>query len=221
MRRSYLQRGRGARFERSGSARIAGMTRSIPVPRPFVDLVGLRTVGSVRHAVSMALHRCSVAPMGSVADPPEEASSCAPELAGVHRIRCLRCADAKTFSMFPSKRPGLALLLMRVALAVMLMDGVTGRVLSLGSAWFLLAPGMVAFALCFGLVTPVASALSVILEIAAGASSDGPVHALDVCAVLNAIAVFMLGPGAYSLDARLFGRRQVVIRSDRRHDERN
>ena len=37
--------------------------------------------------------------------------------------------------------------------------------------------------------------------------------------VVVAVAIVLLGPGAYSLDARLFGRREIVIRSspNRRH----
>ncbi len=122
--------------------------------------------------------------------------------------------------MFPSKRPGAALLLMRVALAVMLMDGVGNRILALGSAWFLLAPGTVAIALSIGLVVPVACVLTIVLEAATWATSDAALQAVHVCAVLDAVALLLLGPGAYSLDARLFGRRRVVIRGDHRRDDR-
>jgi uncharacterized membrane protein YphA (DoxX/SURF4 family) len=36
--------------------------------------------------------------------------------------------------------------------------------------------------------------------------------------LLNAIALALLGPGAYSLDARLFGRRVVVVPPPREKD---
>lgn len=119
----------------------------------------------------------------------------------------------RLFSMFPAERPGFALLLMRVALAVMLMDGVARPFMHLGSLWFLLAPAAVAVALCLGFLTPVVSALCVLLELTAWSSSGAALGAVHVCAVLVAVALAMLGPGAYSLDARLFGRRQVILRT--------
>ena len=113
--------------------------------------------------------------------------------------------------MFPSGRPGAALLLVRIAVAVMLVDGLAYSFVQLGSAWFLLAPATVAIALCIGVVTPIASVLCVVLELVPWTTATGSIEAAHVCAVLTAIALFMLGPGAYSLDARLFGRRRVVL----------
>lgn len=120
--------------------------------------------------------------------------------------------------MFPAERPGFALLIMRVALAAMLMDGVARPLASAGSPWFLLAPVVVAVLLCIGFITPIASVLCVLLELTVWATSAMAIEAVHVCAILVAVALAMLGPGAYSLDAKLFGRRQVVLRSDR--DER-
>jgi hypothetical protein len=126
----------------------------------------------------------------------------------------------RLFSMFPTERPGFALLLMRVALAVMLMDGVARPFMQLGSLWYLLAPAAVAVALCLGFLTPVVSALCVLLALTSWATSGGAIEAVHVCAVMVAVALAMLGPGAYSLDARLFGRRQVILRpGDRSRDE--
>ena len=114
--------------------------------------------------------------------------------------------------MFPSGQPGIALLLVRVALAIMLVDGVAGRLLNLGSPWFLAAPAAVALALGLGFLTPIVAGLTIVLEVATWATTGGPIGAVHVCAVLDAIALSLLGPGAYSLDARLFGRRQVILR---------
>jgi hypothetical protein len=122
--------------------------------------------------------------------------------------------------MFPAQRPGFALLLMRVALAVLLLGTVGRQFMHFGSPWFLLAPVVVALALTLGFITPVASALCVVLELTIWATSAGAIQALHACAILDAIALAMLGPGAYSLDARLFGRRQVVIRSKRDSQDR-
>lgn len=126
----------------------------------------------------------------------------------------------RLFSMFPAEKPGFALLMMRVALAVMLMEGVAVPFKNLGSPWFLLAPGAVALALCLGFLTPVVSMLCVLLELTAWATSGEAIEAVHVCAVMVAVALAMLGPGAYSLDARLFGRRQVILRpGDGSNDE--
>ena len=118
----------------------------------------------------------------------------------------------RLFSMFPLGRPGIALLLMRVALAVMLVDSVARPLIHRDSPWFSLAPVVVAIALCIGFVTPVFAALSVLLEVTIWATSRGAIEAVHVCAVMVAVALAMLGPGGYSLDARLFGRRQVILR---------
>ena len=113
--------------------------------------------------------------------------------------------------MFPTGQPGLALLLVRMALGVMLMDGLSGRLAQLGSVWFLLAPGALALALCLGFLTPVVCVLSILLQVTTFLTAGGAIEAVHVCAVLNSVALAMLGPGGYSLDARLFGRRQVVF----------
>jgi hypothetical protein len=119
----------------------------------------------------------------------------------------------RLFSMFPAGRPGLALLLLRVALAIMLMQGVAGKLWTMGPPWFVAAPVAVAVALCIGFLMPVVTVSTVVLEVAVLASTDMAIDAVHVCAVLNAIALTLLGPGAYSLDARLFGRRRVFIRT--------
>lgn len=119
----------------------------------------------------------------------------------------------RLFSMFPAGRPGLALGLMRVALAVMLVEGVAGRIGHL-SAWLLSVPASIALALGVGFVTPIACVASIVLEVTIWMTSDRAIEAVHICAVLNAIALFLLGPGAYSLDARLFGRRRVVLRAN-------
>jgi uncharacterized membrane protein YphA (DoxX/SURF4 family) len=69
-----------------------------------------------------------------------------------------------------------------------------------------------------GLITPVASIMVALSTIAAVLSSlpeptgtlfDTKPLLIDVSVM--AIAVALLGPGAFSLDARLFGRREIII----------
>ena len=121
-------------------------------------------------------------------------------------------AMQRLFSTFPRGKPGLALLVMRVALAIMVWDGVAGPLFKLGSWWFLAGPSAVAVALFLGLLTPVVATLTIPLEVATWATAGGAIEAVHVCAMLNAVALGLLGPGGFSLDAKLFGRRQVVIR---------
>lgn len=115
--------------------------------------------------------------------------------------------------MFPTGGPGIALLVLRVALAVMLVAGIAGKLTGLGPTGSIAAPAVVAIALCLGFFTPAVSLLAIVLEIATWVTTGGPIEAVHVCAVLNAITLSLLGPGSYSVDARLFGRRQVILRS--------
>jgi hypothetical protein len=115
--------------------------------------------------------------------------------------------------MFPTGGPGIALLLLRVALAAMLLHDVLGALASRGSPWVILALAAVAIALCAGLLTPVMSAVYVVIEMTAWHLAGGGFVAIHASTILVAVALALLGPGAYSFDARLFGRRQVIFPS--------
>jgi uncharacterized membrane protein YphA (DoxX/SURF4 family) len=61
-----------------------------------------------------------------------------------------------------------------------------------------------------GLMSPVAAAAAAALVAASALAPDASVADL-VPSFVMAVAVVLLGPGAYSLDARLFGRREIVL----------
>lgn len=111
--------------------------------------------------------------------------------------------------MFPQGPPGIGLLLLRVSVAVaLLVDGGLAGALP-GGAW----PAIVlAAALCLGVLTPIVATICGVAGIAVllGVDGDG-IAALAVIAALAATALALLGPGAYSLDARLFGRRLLAL----------
>jgi hypothetical protein len=113
--------------------------------------------------------------------------------------------------MFPTGWPGIALLLLRVALSANVAYGVLELSTTLNTAWLLALLATVAIALCLGLLTPVTAALCALIEIVVWYFSRGAIAALHICAIMVAAALAMLGPGAYSLDARLFGRRQIIF----------
>jgi len=116
--------------------------------------------------------------------------------------------------MFPDRWPGAALLLLRVAAAIPLMFGGTPELRGVAHWWLhgaqFVAIG-VGILLLAGLWTPIAGALEAIIEIwiIPGQRDDPSVHYL--LAAL-AVSLVMLGPGAWSVDARLFGRKRIDIR---------
>src|SRR5262249_9740807 len=63
-------------------------------------------------------------------------------------------------------------------------------------------------ALALGLFTPAAAALATIVGLARAGAGGG---LAAILVVVIAAAVILLGPGAFSVDARLFGRREIVV----------
>ena len=113
--------------------------------------------------------------------------------------------------------------MLRVGAALALIQFEAGGLTNLDSAidspWRLV-PLVGALALLLGLWTPVAGALVAIAEICGGFApqfahpGDRFVHLL---LALLATSVAMLGPGAWSLDARLFGRKRFELNGRSRH----
>jgi hypothetical protein len=117
----------------------------------------------------------------------------------------------RLFSTFPAGLPGIALILLRLSVTISLLQRVHGYDLhrpsqALALAWF----AALSLCLCLGLLTPIASILVMATVLAYAAGSDaGQVG--NCIAVLNALALALLGPGAYSIDGYRFGRRLVVL----------
>ena len=129
----------------------------------------------------------------------------------------------RLFSAFPGGFPGVGLLLLRVVVAATLVghgilclqssDRVT-LVVSVSTALLLLSGGC----LLIGFLTPILSLLAG-LECLGIACSWFPFQLLSpfesklALAPLIAMsaAIALLGPGAFSLDARLFGWKEIVI----------
>jgi putative oxidoreductase len=119
----------------------------------------------------------------------------------------------RLFSMFPSGWPGGALLLLRVTGGTLLLHScitcwlgnvhhVTGLLL-VGSA-------VIAAFLLAGLWTPIAGVVSAIAEIPLFLQGANDLRTL-ICLMAIGIAVSMLGPGAYSIDAAIFGRQRLDL----------
>ncbi len=118
--------------------------------------------------------------------------------------------------MFPQGGPGIGLLLLRIAAAGMFALNLSHQFPSLH--WFLISfIGLVSLGLLLGFLTPI---LSVIACLAAAANlllADQSIEVVFILRILLSAALFFLGPGAYSVDARLFGLRVTVVppRKDR------
>jgi hypothetical protein len=112
--------------------------------------------------------------------------------------------------MFPPGWPGVALLLLRVSVAIAVLLEGYGHRQGL-SGWMLGASALLSVCLCAGFLTPIMAifALSDHVLVCSSLSFDGA--GMTATALLDALALAMLGPGAYSIDARRFGRRVVVL----------
>ena len=126
------------------------------------------------------------------------------------------------YTRFPNRAPGIGLLLLRAATGVTLIVHASFIVQTQDLRIITAAMGLLAFlsglALLAGFLTPIVSIVALIIiagtELSWFPAFNGGVVAgnhlsLDV-AVMSA-AILMLGPGAFSVDARMFGRRKIII----------
>ena len=131
----------------------------------------------------------------------------------------------RTFATFPAGRVGAALLVLRVCVgaSAILEAGLAviggHSLLNLAAASVAVPAGL---ALIIGLLTPVVSALlaaggaAILLGLHAAVLRLFDSHMALFEFVVMAAVVVILGPGATSIDARLFGRREVAIRDEHR-----
>jgi len=118
----------------------------------------------------------------------------------------------RLFSMFPVGLPGLALLLLRLSVASAVLAAVYARGQD-PAGWLLVAAWLLALLLVVGLVTPLIAIIAVVAQLASVPALTGSLAIFIGTSVLNALALALLGPGAYSIDASRFGRRVVKLPS--------
>ena len=138
---------------------------------------------------------------------------CAPRR---HRLQRL-------FSSFPEGWPGTGLIFLRLTIALNTINSGAGALIGSSShpisVW---AVGLIAIAvgasLFIGFLTPVASSAAAGGYLLTGVSSFLMTEGNNQISTLTAfnlaaisVALVFLGPGAFSLDARLFGRREIII----------
>lgn len=117
----------------------------------------------------------------------------------------------RCFTTFPDRWPGVGLVILRLTLAGALLQQVTqhwsAHWLSFSAALFCIELGCGGF-LLLGLWTPIVAGLITLAEAAFFASTHACPHLL---AASLGLIVLMLGPGVWSIDSRLFGRRRIHI----------
>jgi uncharacterized membrane protein YphA (DoxX/SURF4 family) len=136
-----------------------------------------------------------------------------------YRVKALR----RLFSTFPDSWPGAALLLLRIIVGLSaIVQGSfylsTGAKSGVGVILFGVLMAFSGVCLVIGFLTPIVSILAGVGCLAGEISwlptpvttlFDSPLVSLEM--IVMAVSIALLGPGAFALDARLFGRREIVI----------
>jgi uncharacterized membrane protein YphA (DoxX/SURF4 family) len=125
----------------------------------------------------------------------------------------------RLFSMFPHGGPGLALLLLRISVAAIFFMNAANRP-GVSSINLLFAGVLlISISLTIGFLTPFLSLIGCVSAVASLLIGPHPGNLIYVFHIFDAAALALLGPGAYSVDARLFGRRVTVVhpRKDTSH----
>jgi len=116
----------------------------------------------------------------------------------------------RLYSNFARGWPGTGLLFLRLSVAITAFH-FSGSALALNRP---LSTAVIeraaALLLCAGLWTPVAGGVLTVLAVWAAVSRTGDPWALILLASVG-VGLAMLGPGAWSIDALLFGRRRLTL----------
>ena len=129
----------------------------------------------------------------------------------------------KLFSAFPGGWPGLGLLLLRALVGITLIAQIVAYVgstkLSMLS-WVVTALVLIiASCLLVGFMTPIAAMIIGLGAIALAISSLLETNQTLLNVIVLTIAIALLGPGAFSIDARMFGRREILIPNTPRYSK--
>jgi putative oxidoreductase len=117
----------------------------------------------------------------------------------------------RLFSTFPNSWPGLGLLILRFAAGLSLAAAahVAGDLAGTASLFTRCIAGGAAVLICIGLWTPLAAIAGSAIEVVVIAFGRRFELSLMVSAAVG-LSLAMLGPGAWSVDARLFGRKRII-----------
>lgn len=116
--------------------------------------------------------------------------------------------------MFPQGGPGIGLLLLRIAAAGMFALNLMHRFNFSSNALYWLVISLIAvisLGLLLGFLTPILTVIACAAAVANLLLTNQPINVVYILGILSPAALFFLGPGAYSVDARLYGLRVTVV----------
>ena len=116
--------------------------------------------------------------------------------------------------MFAGGAAGLALLILRVCGvgSIVIYAATHGSFSS--PSWPLLGVGAILILIIIGFITPIACVVAALMEIYYLRNASGADQWQMVFTLLVFVALGLLGPGALSVDAKLFGRRLILSDED-------
>ena len=116
--------------------------------------------------------------------------------------------------MFPQGGPGIGLLLLRLATAGMFALNVTNSFNFSSNTLYVLFVSLIvliALGILLGFLTSILSVVACLAAIANLFLASQTTIVVYLLRILTSAALLFLGPGAYSVDARLFGLRVTVV----------
>ena len=107
---------------------------------------------------------------------------------------------------YPGGRVGFALLLMRASLVILV---ITVNVIPIPASWLAVSTLLLSATLSMGFAVRITATLCAVTIAVTGWPFDGTNDMPFLVCALNALALALMGPGSYSIDAIAFGRRTV------------
>jgi uncharacterized membrane protein YphA (DoxX/SURF4 family) len=116
----------------------------------------------------------------------------------------------RLFSSFPDSGPGMALLLLRLCLSTaIVVHGMHSGIRADAAYLLITAACTSAVLILIGLWTPIAAGAAAVTE-TVGALAAAPEFFTHMFVTVIAVSLMLLGPGAWSIDAHLYGRKRLI-----------